>query len=1245
MLQQQFNEHVFVLEQKVYEAEGLDFTSIPFKNNQHIIDLISSKPSGLLIILEEHGMLNRKPDNRALLQTFHNTHYSANESYDKPRFAGDEFIVKHFAGEVTYDISGFIEKNNDSLQEDLMQLLLTSTDPFIQNVINIRPVPDGPGFIPVDATTLHRMASDENVTEEELKTTRGRRSVASRVDIAKRLLDTKGGSKTSKFASRITVSSQFRGQLVDLGKTLRATEPHYVKCIKPNPVKTAGAFSNKLVMEQLRYSGVLEVVRIRREAFPTRVGFLDFYRTFEILAYGKGFRPVQDFEGLGLEDIGILPSLIVGKREEEEEKKKDDTGDEQQQEEEDGGGDDGDTDVCHQENLQELKDIVDKIAGESLPEGHHAIGKTQLFLRDQGLNLMRSAVCYFYDLRAAKIQAMARGRRTLMHYKKLQKSTLYAQTLVRMFIHKMRFRKTVNAIRTIQSFYLSKLYRRKFESYQAASIIVQKYTRRMLAQNKFTREGRVRVLATFCQALVRGFLARKFRDQMLAARTIQAVIRRNQQKERYLQDVSMARRAVTHVARFVRGWKARSWFKMEVRKVVLVQAGVRAWKARRVHMSLQTLERLRKERENKKAIILQSYARMWPQRAYFKHLKVCASKIQSLFRMKIAWNRFMNTVRLAIHMQSLARMRREQINFQYHRDCAAKSQSLIRKYLVRSEFLKKKSACMRLQVTARRYIRNKSFWERLLLLHKNANEGRGTMLKDHLDIYPQDRYVRNKWRGYCTLLHSAILSGDASCVRWLNPKESDLMAMDIEGNGIFHFAARVSSLKMLKWFASRMHQLMEQEVGVLRKSTMTSPTSYGDGRTSSYDMRSTSPTSNDEDDDHYDLAIRNRQAKKQMKKMSKRSSMTEFGNLGINFNEVLSESKDSSLGESKDDLHIDTSSPGDISTTGSLALYKQISSKGGFTTMAQMNARRSTASGQSLQHASKEAQKELENVVEEEEEEDDDEDDDSDDESTPSATKGTKKKGGGGGGGWFSRMMGTALEPDDEVGDDEEVLFEGFLEKRKENYYWQKRWAILTDKFLRYYKKKSDKKPRRVVRLDGAMMKKSEKIERAFEIHSPHLIDKKNPEGRLYFKLASEVVLQQWLIPLRFVTHSSHTTVFSSIHFTYTDLGLRAEMISRKNKLGRTPLHILAMYGAVATGKGNTNRQSRSASNRMSTHLAISPLELIKQASSQNSDSTSSPLSILTPSNNSNKGEMVKYTDSIDPSKRVPMAKVLFFRI
>ncbi|CAM9617235.1 unnamed protein product, partial [Ectocarpus fasciculatus] len=96
-------------------------------------------------------------------------------------------------------------------------------------------------------------------------------------------------------------------------------------------------------------------------------------------------------------------------------------------------------------------------------------------------------------------------------------------------------------------------------------------------------------------------------------------------------------------------------------------------------------------------------------------------------------------------------------------------------------------------------------------------------------------------------------------------------------------------------------------------------------------------------------------------------------------------------------------------------------------------------------------------------------------------------------------------------------LMSGYLRKRRETDRWLKRWCVLTETSLLYFHKPTDESPSKIIKLDKAMLKKSEKVDFAFEIHTPDLLDKRNKEGRLHFSCAGEGELQQWLVPLRVV--------------------------------------------------------------------------------------------------------------------------------
>ncbi|KUF99223.1 hypothetical protein AM588_10011287 [Phytophthora nicotianae] len=133
MLQQQFNQHVFVYEQEVYVEEGIDFSRLEFKDNGPCLDLIDKKPLGILPLLDEQGMLGRRASDENFIQKLHQTHLPKGKVpegstiyYSKPRFATDEFVIHHYAGEVTYNVNGFLEKNDDSLHNDLISLMDSS---------------------------------------------------------------------------------------------------------------------------------------------------------------------------------------------------------------------------------------------------------------------------------------------------------------------------------------------------------------------------------------------------------------------------------------------------------------------------------------------------------------------------------------------------------------------------------------------------------------------------------------------------------------------------------------------------------------------------------------------------------------------------------------------------------------------------------------------------------------------------------------------------------------------------------------------------------------------------------------------------------------------------------------------------------------------------------------------------------------------------------------------------------------
>nr|XP_056710127.1 unconventional myosin-X [Euleptes europaea] len=232
-LQEYFNKHIFSLEQLEYSKEGLIWKDINWTDNGECLDLIEKK-LGLLALINEESHFPQATDS-TLLTKLH-TQHGSNPFYVKPRVAVHNFGVKHYAGEVQYDVRGILEKNRDTFRDDLLNLLQESSLDFIYDLFE---------------HVLSRSSQDT----------------------------LKCGSKHR----RPTVSLQFRDSLHSLMATLSSSNPFFVRCIKPNMHKMPDQFEQNVVLNQLRYSGMLETVRIRKAGFPVRRPFLDFHKRYKVL--------------------------------------------------------------------------------------------------------------------------------------------------------------------------------------------------------------------------------------------------------------------------------------------------------------------------------------------------------------------------------------------------------------------------------------------------------------------------------------------------------------------------------------------------------------------------------------------------------------------------------------------------------------------------------------------------------------------------------------------------------------------------------------------------------------------------------------------------------------------------------------------------------------------------------------------------------------------------------------------------
>eukprot|EP01051_Picozoa_sp_SAG22_P008964 SAG22_NODE_715_length_7716_cov_9.535513_3_plen_776_part_00 len=239
-LQQQFTWYVFKLEQEEYDREGISWDAIDFQDNQPVLDVLEGYGSVLALLQEECQLQKGSDANfRTKLETNAKRWPKVKDpETGKPletlffnRRSQETFTVRHYAGPVEYDVVGFVEKNRDTLQPDLVRLMQTSESVFV--------------------TTLFKPKADARA---------GR-----------------GASSKSQ-----GLGQQFKNSLGSLIDNINTTGVHYVRCIKPNLEKSSTKYDERRVSDQLRCQGILEAIRIARAAYPNRLAHSDLNERYQL---------------------------------------------------------------------------------------------------------------------------------------------------------------------------------------------------------------------------------------------------------------------------------------------------------------------------------------------------------------------------------------------------------------------------------------------------------------------------------------------------------------------------------------------------------------------------------------------------------------------------------------------------------------------------------------------------------------------------------------------------------------------------------------------------------------------------------------------------------------------------------------------------------------------------------------------------------------------------------------------------
>ncbi|KAG6952848.1 hypothetical protein JG687_00012745 [Phytophthora cactorum] len=242
-LQQKFTQDVFKTVQIEYEAEGIIWSHIDFADNQDVISVIEDR-LGIISLLNDEVM-RPKGNDESLVSKLSTIHKDEQDVIEFPRTSRTQFTIKHYAGAVTYESLGFLEKHKDALLPDLSDLMRGSSKQFLRTIFTEK----------IGSPVASRKKSNSN---------------------ARRV----GGRAMGGALTVANVGTQFKDNLNELMTSIRQTKVHYVRCIKPNQNKSPNEMDQPMVVSQLRCAGVIEAIRISRVAYPNRLLLEDLVDKF-----------------------------------------------------------------------------------------------------------------------------------------------------------------------------------------------------------------------------------------------------------------------------------------------------------------------------------------------------------------------------------------------------------------------------------------------------------------------------------------------------------------------------------------------------------------------------------------------------------------------------------------------------------------------------------------------------------------------------------------------------------------------------------------------------------------------------------------------------------------------------------------------------------------------------------------------------------------------------------------------------
>ncbi|CAH8524036.1 unnamed protein product [Heterobilharzia americana] len=392
--QQFFVQHIFKLEQEEYLTECISWRYIDYVDNQNTLNLIAIQPMNIFALLDEESRFPQGSDNSFLNKI--NSRHSSNIQYVQTTSQTDKrFGIQHFTGVVYYYVDGFLDKNRDTFSSNLVNLIIQSENEFLRSLFT------NSGLLTIDP--------------------RKRSS---------------------------TLAIQFKKSLDNLMRTLNRCQPFFVRCIKPNDIKQSNIFDRELCIRQLRYSGMMETIRIRRAGYPIRHKFHEFIDRYHPL---------------------IIKYI------------KDTT------------------------NRKEMNKIVESICSIVLSNKDYRLGRSKVFLKyvhDTQLEHERDCIL---NQSVIKLQTNWRKFNAYRNYTKVKESVIYLQAVVKGWIARKSYKQIRCAVLKIQAAY-HRHYKRKTKVTENVIIQLQAVARGYLIR----KEMKCRQQAAKCiQQAYRTFMLQK----------------------------------------------------------------------------------------------------------------------------------------------------------------------------------------------------------------------------------------------------------------------------------------------------------------------------------------------------------------------------------------------------------------------------------------------------------------------------------------------------------------------------------------------------------------------------------------------------------------------------------------------------------------------------------------------------------------------------------------------------------------